>query len=683
MITIDLQEEMKGAAQSMNHSGRFLFWESFLLILLSCVSLAVVLETTHAGRWWFSLIPAAVLAAVNLVVYFRPFAKRGVDSEMEAQLSQSLTMKFLMLISQPVIVFDRDGHAVWSNSAAKALFDQSTRIRDSYLHQLASVNLEQVQAAPEQEGVIATVLHSAPDYENAVFRIRSYPLGGKHLSYSLTMWYDQTELYDLRREMQNSSIAVAYIMIDNLDELEQYVKDEYRYVAAEVDKIIKAFASSAGGIMKEYEKDRYLMLFEKRHLDEMIANRFSVLDDVRQVHAGSSNIPVTVSMGVAYENNTLAQKEALAKTALDTALQRGGDQVVYRNGQEVYYFGGRTKTMQKRSKVRSRVVAGELCELIRNAHNVLIMGHANADHDSIASCVAAARLVTYCGKPARICIRPVNTNVTTCIHSLGDHKPYDEWFVDPAQAIDLIHANTLLIINDVNNERTFEAPELYENIQTTVIIDHHRKTAEFRYPPALSYIDPSASAASELWGEILEQVLPVGSLPENEAHLMLAGILLDTNDFTRNAGVRTFAVAQYLRSEGGNTARAKQLFRLSLEDYLRQASYQTNVTLYRNRIALAQHAGPAQNAQDRIAAAKVADNLLSVSDVSAAFVLLQIGHTSYISARSDGTINVQLILEPLGGGGHYDVAGAQLSDINVDRAEQLLRESIDHYLDQN
>lgn len=669
----------------MYRSGKLLFWESVVLSVLFSAALGAALQLSGRGHWWYCLPLCAVLVLTNLLLCFRPFGGRARGDEMEEQISKNLTLKFLAMIYMPVAVCDKDGKVVWSNGAAKKLFADPNDVRDRFLDQLTSVNLETVLRDDGEQGALATIAaeDAAPGRENAVFRIRAYPLGSGKYSYYITFWNDKTDFAAARREMLDRSIAVAYIMIDNLDELEQYVKDDYRYVAAQVDKIIKDFAQRAGGVLKEYEKDRYLMLFEKRWLDEMTADRFSVLDQVRQIHAGESNIPVTLSMGVAHFDGSLPEKEAMAKAALDTALQRGGDQAVYRDGKEIYYFGGRTKTMQKRTKVRSRVVAGELAELLQAASNVIVMGHANADHDSIASCVAAARLAMHYGKKVHICIRPVNSNVEICVRALGQSEVYQQLFVEPSRAVDLVRADTLLIINDVNNERTFEAPELYENIKTVAVIDHHRKTAEFRYPPRVAYIDPSASSASELWAEILEQLLPVGALPEKEAELLLAGILLDTNDFTRNSGVRTFAVAQYLRTEGGNTANAKQLFRLSMEDYLRQANYQTNVSLYRGNIALTVRRGEGENMQDRIAAAKAADQLLEISDVNAAFALLQIDHTVYISARSDGTVNVQLILESLGGGGHYDVAGAQLSDTGTEAAVAMLKAGIDAYFDQD
>ncbi|MGM9626299.1 MAG: DHH family phosphoesterase, partial [Eubacteriales bacterium] len=434
------------------------------------------------------------------------------------------------------------------------------------------------------------------------------------------------------------------------------------------------------GLIKEYERNKFLVVFEARHIEEMKAGHFSVMDDIHEVRIGESNMPVTVSIGLAHIDGTYTDKEAAAHAALDLALQRGGDQVVYKTESGVEFYGGRTKSVQKRTKVRSRVFAGELASLIADASNVLIMGHRFADHDCIGSCIGIFKFSEFCGVRANIVINHADPNIRICLSRFEDREDYSDVFVGQAAALDLITSETLLIICDVSNPNNFESPDLYENVRKTVIIDHHRKTGDFKYKPVLTYIEPSASSASELVSEMLEQSLPLGALPKEEADLLLSGILLDTNQFTRNTGVRTFSAALYLRSEGASPADAKMLFRTSLEDFMREAKFESNVIIYRDIIAIAVRDSEGADSDDRIAAAKAADRLLSVSGVMASFALVRVDETVHISARSQGNLNVQLILERLRGGGHYDVAGAQVRGLPMQEVLQQLKAAIDAYL---
>jgi c-di-AMP phosphodiesterase-like protein len=365
------------------------------------------------------------------------------------------------------------------------------------------------------------------------------------------------------------------------------------------------------------------------------------------------------------------------------ALQRGGDQVVVKSEDNFDFYGGKTKTVQKQDKVRSRVIANELIGLLSTAENVIVMGHKYPDFDAFASCIAVLRLAKFCGVKAFIVCDKTTKTLAPCFSKIEGDPEYEHVFIDKTEAQDMIRSDTLAVLVDVNNIDFCEAPDIVNTARDVVIIDHHRKTSEFKIQPKISYIEPSASSASELLCEFLEQIIPLKTLPKIEADFLLAGIFLDTKNFTHNTGIRTFASAMYLKGEGANPLDARAFFNMELEDFRSEASFETNVVMYRSFIALALNENEDNPPIARVNASRAADRLLSVSGVRASFALCRIGDSVHISARSQGKINVQLILEKIGGGGHFDSAGAQLKGSTVSNAVSLLREAIDEYFVEN
>jgi c-di-AMP phosphodiesterase-like protein len=360
------------------------------------------------------------------------------------------------------------------------------------------------------------------------------------------------------------------------------------------------------------------------------------------------------------------------------ALQRGGDQVVVKNETGTFFFGGRTKSQQKRSGGHSRVIATKLCSMIQSAPNVIVMGHSNPDFDSIGACVGIAALSMHLGVKVKIVTDLENENFKACTARLRELADYKNMFVDDVTGLAQSEFGTLLIIVDANNFRILEAPEIANNSFKTAVIDHHIKKEEFEHEPQLSYIDPSASSACELISEILEFSIPVGTLRKEEANVIMSGIMVDTQNFTRTVGTRTFAAALYLRSAGASPEYARTFFEQAFEDYHTEATFGRNAQIYRDQIAITVSEGTGSQS-DRVAAAKAADRLLAVRNVNAAFALVLIGNTVHISGRSNGSINVQIILEKIGGGGHFDVAGAAIEESGIEQAKARLMDAIDEY----
>ena len=394
-------------------------------------------------------------------------------------------------------------------------------------------------------------------------------------------------------------------------------------------------------------------------------------------------MPITVSFGVSrLADATLAEREQAAQYALDLALQRGGDQVVVRDEVGVSFYGGRTKAGYKRVNIKARVVAAKLLSLVGRAGNVIIMGHNYGDYDSFAASVALARLVINQGVRVNVAVKRDQPNLRECFERISGLSEYNGLFVDEVEALDLLGADTLVIVADVNNFSYAECPNLLAKATTVAVIDHHIKTADFNSAVKLEYVDPTASSASELVSEIIEYSVGARVLRPEEAELLLSGVLLDTKRFTRNTGTRTFAVAQFLRGAGANPGETFEFFKTTPDELAKESRFNSHVHMYRNHIAIAAcEEGEFVDQSYRTVAARVADSLLGVKGVNVSFAIVKIEDTVYISARSDGTVNVQVILEKLKGGGHFDVAGAQIHKVPVETAMELLRDSIDDYLD--
>ena len=573
-------------------------------------------------------------------------------------------------MGEPALICDGSCKILWANTFLHTRCDKAIIG--------ASVStLFPYQIRDNDEG--KRIKEVAVEYCGKKYDVEDTVIKDRDKSYYLLTLRDTTELLDLKQKMQNEEKVVAYVIVDNLEELLQFEQERYREAAAKIEALLRDWANGVGGILKEYERDKYLFIFETQHLFKfMNEDKFDILDKVRDIRVGSGNIPVTISIGVAKLDGSMADKEKAAHVALDMALQRGGDQAVVKIDNGIEFFGGRTNAVQKRTKVRSRVFANELVSLMAKAGNVIVMGHSFPDYDAFGASIGAARLAMFCGVKVNVVTNFKDPNIKKCMKGFAKDETYKGVFVDAAKGLDLVRSDTLLVIVDVNNKKMFESKEIYENVSDVVIIDHHRKTAEFEKEPLISYIETSASSASELITEILEQALPVGALQANEANMLYAGIILDTKQFTKGTGTKTYASAMYLRDNGAQYEEVQDLFKTNIYEYKQEAVFGEKIEIYRNCMAIALNER-GKDSSDRILAARVADNLLMIEDVSASFALVQIGSVVHVSARSNGTINVQLILESLNGGGRYDAAGAQVKD-TIQATLLKLKQAIDEYI---
>ena len=643
-------------------------------VLLAVTALSAWLLPKYAPVIGAVSIPLyAILCAVSLLAY-RPGRGAAADAESVSPYLGDIMTDVMSNMTTPAAISTESGILIWNNSAFGELADSlgtRVRLRGGQFSSVLPVDFSEI-VSDEGDGVTART-------ENRTLRIESYRFRVNTRLFFMVMVYDVTEADSLRTRISDENTLIAHIQIDNLSELSQYEQGEYRDAGRDVDAILKDWARAAGAILREYDTSKYMMLFREKCLSEFTQHKFDVLDRVREIRVGAGMIPVTVSIGISTVGETLTERESASFSALNTALQRGGDQVVLTTEAGTDFYGGRTKTMQRRTKVRSRVIANELAARISKAGNIIIMGHRYPDFDSIGSCIGAARFALRQGaRNVHITVDVDDKNISPCIEHVKKLPEYEAMFVDEATALDMIRSDTLVIICDVNSSSHLSAPDVATAAPEIVIIDHHIKTADSPKNAVLTYIEPSASSASELVSDMLEQMYQSGGVTAAEADVMYAGILLDTKQLSRSTTARTFSAAMYLQSCGANPETAADFFRSGLDDFTSEARFESNVTIYRGQIAIACSSEPG-DAKDRVAAAKAADKLLTVRGVTAAFAAVRIEDTVHISARSSGSINVQLILERLGGGGHFDVAGAQLKNSGLDAALKALKDAIDDY----
>ena len=633
-------------------------------------------------------VKAGIISTILFICYiiyvmiYSYFGSGEIKNNLAGKSLASHTFNFISDMNVPVLLCDSRGSVSWYNNAFRELFSETTfKIGDSGKSISDDIDISRFEKACKDADSDNYILAKK---DNRYFRIHPYYIETMRKNFWLAVWIDSTEHEELIKKHIDSNVLVAYAAVDNINELSSGIQqDRYREISAKIYNVLNDWVNSMHGIIKEYERDKYLIFFEDKYIGQQFESKFDILDKINDLSEDTDGVPLTVSIGIARVfGSGLDEKEEAAKNSLQLALQRGGAQVVVKNRNDNEFYGGRTKTIQKRTKIKSRVVANELVSLISKSSNVLIMGHANPDFDAIASCVGIARLAMSRGREVKIIEDLDNPNFSICREKLSGIKEYDKIFVDKVYGQELLKPDTLVVISDVSNVSIFESPEIYRNAENVVVIDHHRQTQEFTKNHAITYIEPTASSASELVAEMLEIVLPLNTLAKEEAELMLAGILLDTQNFTRNVGIRTFSAAMYLRGEGANTSSAQAMFKYQIGEFKKIAEFERNIFIFRKIFAITQYEND-NDPENRITAAQVADRMLMIDGIHASFTVSKVENAIHISARSDGSVNVSLILEKIGGGGHFDSAGAKISGSSMKQAMSMLREAIVNYCDNN
>ena len=486
---------------------------------------------------------------------------------------------------------------------------------------------------------------------------------------------DCTEYVQLRDAAETRRPAIAVIAIDNYEELTKNATDsEKSTILAGIDKRLFSWIKDCNAVLRKYDRDKYIFIIENAELDKLSARKFAVLQDVRDIQ-NHEGVVATLSIGIGKDGETLAECYQYAGLAIDMALSRGGDQAVIKNRYNFEFFGGLTEEVEKRTKVKSRVVANALSQLIRDSSQVLVMGHRNSDMDAIgaaAGMVCAARVK---GKPVHIVVDREHTMASDLIERLETLPEYKDVFISAEDAMILCDFNTLLIVVDVNRPGYVENEALLQSINKVAVIDHHRRAADYIENAVVSLHEPYASSAAELVSELLQYLVPTSGILTGEAEAMLAGIYLDTKGFSMRTGVRTFEAAAYLRRAGAEASDVKHLFQSSFTQYMERQKLISSARDCGQGVIFA----ITDEEVDRIAAAQAADELLSIIGTRASVVAFRSGNDMVVSARASGQVNVQLLMERLGGGGNHSAAGAQLKNTTPEEADRMITEAIDGY----
>ncbi len=563
-----------------------------------------------------------------------------------------------------VTVLSENGRVIWYNDLFR---EQVLKGRDCY-----GADFSRLMGGAHAENLV--------EHPTAVQRgDRMYTVYGGVSSETnekmyLLYFVDDTDLKRIADEYQLSRPSVGICVIDNLDELIQNARESERaQLSVRIETILEHWVGKTSGFMRKIGTGRFLFLLEERHMREIVAGRFAILDEVRAVTAGG-RMSATLSIGVGRGGETLRKCEEMARQALDMALGRGGDQAAVCSAGGYEFFGGVSKGVEKRTKVRSRIIANALKELMETNDNVLIMGHCSSDLDSLGSAVGVWRAAQSLGKPAHIVINQKKSLAQSLIQKLKDND-LGYILVDPDEAMQLMGRRTVLVVVDTHRPDFLESPELYRACRQVVVIDHHRKMVEHIDNAVIFFHEPYASSASEMVAELL-QYIDEKSVGQLEAEALLSGVMLDTKNFILRTGVRTFEAAAFLRRKGADTVEVKKMFSSSMAAYQEKAKLVAEAKLH-GRCAVT--CSRDSFADMRICSAQAADELLSIEGVDASFVLYKEGDTVYISARSMGAVNVQLIMEAIGGGGHLTMAGAQLKGVSLNDAQCRLIEAADRY----
>ena len=632
-------------------------------------------------NWQLALAEGTL--TVLLYFYFRQSnqkRRQGVLQYIDSVTGSVDTASKSTLINSPLptLVFRPDtGEIIWSNES----FLQLAGVREHLFEMRLS------EAVPDfQVQWLLSGKQESPErveLNNHRFRVygslvRSRNRTGVQSLVATTYWVETTEADHLREVYEASRPVAAILMLDNYEDLMKACEDTQRSaVLAQIDEKLQTWANAGQGILLKTDRNHYLFLFEEQYFQHFVDEKFSILDTVRAIRV-AENIHPTLSIGIGKDSPSIPELYKNAKLSLEMALSRGGDQAVVRNQVDFAFYGGRTKATEKRTKVKSRVMANAFRELIADAGEVYIMGHSFADMDAVGAAAGICCAARKRGKQARIVIDREHTAAETLIARLDALPEYSGVFLTPTEAFLQMRADTLLVVVDTNRPDMVENPQLLESCNRVAVIDHHRRAATYIENAAFNFHEPYASSASELVTELLQYLVEPTDLLREEAGALLAGIVLDTKHFTQRTGGRTFEAAAFLRRSGADTAEVQRLFQGDLKDMVTKYDIIRRAEMYRSNIAVSVVEEPGV---DRVAAAQAADDLLTLKGVQASFVIYTAEGAVLMSARSLGEINVQVILEALGGGGNSTTAGARIEDTDPESVRQQLIGVLDAYFE--
>ncbi|PKM65683.1 MAG: DHH family phosphoesterase [Firmicutes bacterium HGW-Firmicutes-2] len=670
---------------------KFFTWPLFYMVVITFMTIVMLIIERSMGIFFVILWLIAGMTGY----FMNRITKKHLMSEViNFALSFSGVQKdYLDKLELPNVILDPEAKIRWCNEAFNILvgtmedIDESKIIEMNINDIIPSLNREMLPS--EMEGQIEKVFEIGERHYRVIAKHMRIEMNSKELDlvnltedeeqllYTL-YFFDITKELMLEQKNNDQKAVAALIYIDNYEEVLNSIEDVRRpLLVALIDRNLSKFANKIDGVLKKFEKDQYILVFQQKYMEELKNNKFSILDEIRSINIGNE-LPVTMSMGIGINEFSYLQSVEFGRMALDLALGRGGDQTVVKKNDKFSFYGGKTRGVEKSTRVKARIKAYAFRELIEESDRVIIMGHKRQDLDSLGAAVGIYACAKLLDKPANIVINDVTSSVKT-LHTLlieNDHYPKN-LFVTGQEAISYIKEKTLLVVVDVNRPSYTEHMELLGYFKNIVVFDHHRVSSEPIENPVLSYIESYASSTCEMVTEILRYISDKVKLEPIEADALFAGITVDTKNFVIKTGVKTFEAAAFLKRSGADVIRVRGFFKNDMASYKAKATAVRDCQIYSDHMAISVCPSDVENPS--LVAAQAADELLNISDIKASFVLSDIEGTIYISARSYDSINVQLIMEKLGGGGHLSVAGAQIPNETIDGVIVKLKEALDNY----
>ena len=580
----------------------------------------------------------------------------------------------------PLIILETDGNIIWRSTKFTTEFANIDI--NTYLNDLIVDIKEEIESGGTENSDILTELKIGNNMYKVMgryvnFRNRDRERKNKKEYMVILYFIDDTENIKLQKEYRDSKSCIGIIMVDNYEETMQRIDaGEKPQIMAEIDKEMYDWANKTNGVLIKSDRDRYIYLFEQRYLEDVKEDKFSILDKIKEIET-KEKVQFTLSIAISNEGNTDKEKYKSAQNAMDVVLGRGGDQAVIRENEIYKFFGGRVEEVEKRTKVKARVVAHALENLIKDASKVMVMGHTNADMDSIGSCMGIYRLAKTLNTNAYIICSENTPALETFMEEVKKEPEYEDIIINREVALENIDEDTLLVVVDTHKVNYVDSQEVLDRAKKIVVVDHHRRSTDFIEDATLMFQEVYASSAAELVTELLQYAEAKIDLKTIEAESLYAGIMMDTKNFTFKTGVRTFEAAAYLRRCGVDIIRVKKWFQSDLKSFNLIADIVKRAQIVIEGIAISTYDEITPDAN--LICAKAADELLTISDITASFVLGNIGDKICISGRSIGDVNVQIILEKLGGGGHITLAGAQVEGMTMEETKQELINRIHEY----
>lgn len=677
--TVKLKGRMKAYLQSSLYLG----------FLLAVVDILVYMLDYRAGLVVTAFLIFYFAIVVSLMLYNKPIIMNELIS-FATQYGQ-IQRRLLRDLELPHALLDDAGKIIWTNIAFERLTHQEKGYRKSVTTLFPTITKDNLPGRDTEEDIECRV-----EYENGNYVAKLKKISLKEMAensdvieaqgydgYLIALYlFDETALQIALKEVDDQSLAVALIYLDNYEEALESVEEVRRsLLIALIDRKVNKYIAALDGICKKLEKDKYLVIMRKEAATHLQENRFDILEDVKTVNIGNE-MAVTISIGMGLNGLSYAQNYEFARNAIDIALGRGGDQAVVKVPENVIYYGGKSQQMEKSTRVKARVKAHALREIISVKDEVYVMGHRMGDVDSFGASVGIYRIAKALDKKAHIVLNDVTSSMQPMVEMFRDNNDYaDDMIVNSQLALETVGNNAVLVVVDVNKPSITECPELLKRCKSIVVLDHHRQGTEIIENATLSYIEAYASSACEMVSEILQYISDDLRLRSEEADCMYSGIMIDTNNFMTKTGVRTFEAAAFLRRNGADVTRVRKLFRDDAAEYKAKADAVSQAEIYRRFYAISVCTGE-DVASPTVVGAQAANELLNIKGIRASFILTRYNGIIYISARSIDEVNVQVIMERMGGGGHLNIAGAQLENGTIEEGIVSIKRTLDTMIEE-